>query len=598
MRDKLSLCVLVLLFILFSLYILVVQRHQRVLNIVTPTVIQVDLNNNNIVDDGETFCIPSVESFTSNLSKNPAELADSLGISYEQSLAIGFLADDFANKILGGRNIRLKHFEKALDKPDCKYADIYIDKQNYRDLLNINGFGISNGRPVNQKAFELISAKAKNLKLVIMNHKSLKYHTLGCKYGQAAHDAVILFEREIPKEAKACKFCHIDNKLKKYSKEIPALPPPPNIITDGSFKLILTDFSLILKPDRNCNHAVCKEFVNSINQAQNSIDMAIYGWANIPKVNSALDSAAKRGVKIRIIYDTSSGQKYYYPETLDFIGKYNDVRSDEIIGNKKLTNMLMHNKFAIFDKSKVYTGSMNFSTTGFSGFNHNNVVIINSKSIAEIYEKEFEQMFSGKFHTLKKQTENNSNLQVGNSVVSVYFSPQDKSLTNYVLPLIKNSKKYIYIPAFLFTHTELCSELIQAKERGVDVKIIIDATNTYGEHSAFKRLRKNGIPVKVENFAGKMHAKAMIIDDEYLVAGSTNFSNSGENKNDENLLIIKNPRLTKFYRNYFEYFWKKIPDKYLRYTVKAEGKYSIGSCSDGIDNDFDGKIDHADDGCQ
>ena len=95
-----------------------------------------------------------------------------------------------------------------------------------------------------------------------------------------------------------------------------------------------------------------------------------------------------------------------------------------------------------------------------------------------------------------------------------------------------------------------------------------------------------------------MHAKSMIIDDTYIIIGSANFSSSGENKNDENMLLIKNPKLTKFYREYFEYFWAKIPDKYLKYTVGAESKYSIGSCSDGIDNDFDGKIDLSDEGCQ
>ena len=107
-----------------------------------------------------------------------------------------------------------------------------------------------------------------------------------------------------------------------------------------------------------------------------------------------------------------------------------------------------------------------------------------------------------------------------------------------------------------------------------------------------------GIPVKVENYAGKMHAKTMIIDDEYLVIGSANFSNSGENKNDENMLIINNKILTQFYKKYFEYFWEKIPDKYLKQTVRAESKSSIGSCFDGVDNDFDGKIDNADEGCK
>ena len=37
--------------------------------------------------------------------------------------------------------------------------------------------------------------------------------------------------------------------------------------------------------------------------------------------------------------------------------------------------------------------------------------------------------------------------------------------------------------------------------------------------------------------------------------------------------------------------WKKIPERYLQHSIRAEGKYSIGSCSDGVDNNYDGKID-------
>ena len=46
-------------------------------------------------------------------------------------------------------------------------------------------------------------------------------------------------------------------------------------------------------------------------------------------------------------------------------------------------------------------------------------------------------------------------------------------------------------------------------------------------------MRNAKIPVKVENYAGKVHSKSIIIDDKYIVAGSMNFSNSGENRNDE-----------------------------------------------------------------
>lgn len=46
------------------------------------------------------------------------------------------------------------------------------------------------------------------------------------------------------------------------------------------------------------------------------------------------------------------------------------------------------------------------------------------------------------------------------------------------------------------------------------------------------------------------------------------------------------------------YLWALIPDKYLKYYPKAESPESIGSCSDGVDNNFNGKIDKDDELCK
>ena len=94
-----------------------------------------------------------------------------------------------------------------------------------------------------------------------------------------------------------------------------------------------------------------------------------------------------------------------------------------------------------------------------------------------------------------------------------------------------------------------------------------------------------------------MHIKSVIIDDKYFTVGSMNFSNSGENKNDENIVIVENDKLATAYKNYFLYLWQKIPNKYLKNNPRAESQESIGSCNDGIDNDFDGLIDKEDPSC-
>lgn len=589
MKEILTAIITVLLFVLFVTFSYVNHQKHEVLRVITPVMIAVDLNKNHLEDKNEIVCIPQISSYTSHLSFYKDIIPS---IPYETGIGIGYFADKFALKNLSGKSIKVSPTKKT--SSECTYAEIYIDNTKYSDILKDSGFAIIATTPFNVDKFNSILEKVKALKLSIYNHKSNKYHKLNCKYGKIASDAVILEVRDLPKEALPCKYCHI-NKTKVSQK--PDLNVP-DMVTLGNLKLILTDFTKILKPDRNCNHNVCKELASLISNSKESIDIAMYGWSEIPKIKTAIDNAKTRGVKIRVVYDTNTYKRNYYPESKNFIDTINEKRSDKIPENTKLTNYLMHNKFMIIDNKIVYTGSMNFSTTGLSGFNHNSVLIINSPEITKYYSDEFEQMYNGKFHTLKEHKVHDEIKLSKDLTLQVCFSPHDKCMTNKVAKLVEKSSKYVYIPAFLITHKELTTSLIKAKNKGVDVRLILDATTIGTRNSSLKELRDANIPVKLENYAGKMHSKTIIIDDKYLVIGSANFSNSGENKNDENQIIIENSRLTKFYKDFFLYMWQKIPDKYLRFNPSAESKYSIGSCFDGLDNNYDGKIDSQDPKCK
>ena len=82
--------------------------------------------------------------------------------------------------------------------------------------------------------------------------------------------------------------------------------------------------------------------------------------------------------------------------------------------------------------------------------------------------------------------------------------------------------------------------LVDAKERGVKVRVILDATAATNGYSKHNYLRENGIDVKVESWGGKMHMKAAVFDKKHVVVGSMNWTKAGEKKNDENTIIIKN----------------------------------------------------------
>lgn len=570
------------MFFVFFVYEKQKDSSLNVLRVVSPVEVVVDLNKNGIEDDNENIFIEGIQSFSVKHNKNQSELVKKLKISEEDAIGLGFLAENFAKETLDGKHVRVIN------------KNLTVDNKNYKNLIVEKGFAVEFDKTPN-KSFNQNLEKVRKLNFVIFNNKSHKYHKLNCKYGLMAHNSQVLPIFQVPKDAKPCKFCLVkqnDNKkykkyhkIKYYNDEIPDVKSPLSTFQSGAVKIFLTDMTKVLRPTNNCSSNICKALVKEINSAQNSIDFAIYGYTKIPEIQFALSSADKRGVKIRFLYDLDKEGTNIYPDT-----KY--LASIIPNNNHDCSNHLMHNKFFIFDNTKVFTGSANLSNTDMSGFNSNVMLLVDSPKVANIYEKEFEQMYGGKWHKQKSKIKNKDDDSIG-----IYFSPKDKPI-NIVISLIDSSQKYVYIPAFLITHKGLSDSLIRAHNRGVAVKVILDATSTHVGSSKMKSLRQSGIPVKTENFAGKLHSKSMIIDDLYTIIGSMNFSRSGDSENDENMLIIKNREIATFYKTFFQYLWAKIPDKWLKLNARAESPDSIGSCSDGIDNDFDGKIDKADESCR
>ena len=80
-------------------------------------------------------------------------------------------------------------------------------------------------------------------------------------------------------------------------------------------------------------------------------------------------------------------------------------------------------------------------------------------------------MLSGKFHNEKEKIPTEIIILKDTKILPL-FSPQDKIISTNIIPLINKAEKYIYIPTFVLTHEELKNSLINARKRGVQIKII------------------------------------------------------------------------------------------------------------------------------
>ena len=600
MKNHFTTLFLLSLLVAFLTFLNISSKTRTVRSVISPTKIIIDTNSKN-THSNETYCIDGIDAFSLEYSEDFInKYTQKYNLTQNEFISLGYLAQDYAQKTLLNQKVRIKLGTNV--SKECKYASISLNGIDYKKALENSGFGIVNDNIKNLDKFKHNLELARKLNLVILNHHSNKYHTLDCPYGNIAHDKVILPKSQLPEDTIPCKFCHTDKPKTRLIKdndiiEIPSIIQPSLQISNGEITTYITDFTKVLKPTNTCNTSACIRLLSEIDNSNSTIDIALYGYREVPEITSALKRAKSRGVRIRYVcdslYDTS---RNYYPDNEVIEKLASSYRSDRS-SSQTLSNMLMHNKFLIFDNKTVYTGSMNLSSTGTSGFDINSIIIIKSKEVANLYTKEFEQMLNGKFHTEKNIFTTNRKFLLDNSDIEIYFSPKDKP-TNRILELIKNAKTYIYIPTFLITDNEIATELINAHNRGVDVRIIIDANSVTTRNTKHSQLRKSGIMLKTENYAGKLHAKTMIIDDTYFVSGSMNFSNSGANKNDENLVIIKDKDIAKLHKNFFLYLWTIIPNKYLHKNAKPESPDSIGSCSDGIDNNFNNKTDNEEDYCK
>ncbi len=520
-------------------------------------------------------------------SKNPVLKT----LTNEQKIFLEYMAKEYSKFLLKNRYV--KYYEN----------DIFIKDKSYTDIM-LNSKFVYNQDEQTQKALVDYVTSINLDDYVIYNSRSKKYHKLNCPEAEKIANYKIIKLKSVDRDATPCAVCHSLNQQLKNQKrqnvvEINSIKTTniKDSFEKDNIKVFFIDLNSIMKPSNKCNNTACISLKKEIDNAKTSIDFAIYGINNQPEIVNALVNAKNRGVKLRWIYDINKSSQNYYEDNEKLAKLLTDFKTDEEYENSN-PSAIMHNKFFIFDNQKVWTGSANITSTDLSCFNANYAVLVNNKELAEKYTQEFEQMYKGFFHKYKRSY-GPSYIDInGETQVKPMFSPQDNIMEKELIPMVKNAEKYIYVPMFFITNKKFANALITAHNRGIEIKIIHDATNAHANNTTHKILREAGIKVKTENYAGKMHAKAIIIDDTISAIGSMNYTNSGNNKNDENVLIIKDADITRYMKQTFLSLWNKIPEKYEKFDPRAESLESVGSCFDGIDNNFDNKIDGQDDGCK
>ena len=359
-----------------------------------------------------------------------------------------------------------------------------------------------------------------------------------------------------------------------------------------------------------------QQIIDAINQAQSTVDLAVMEF-RLPLVAEALIAKQKAGVKVRLVIDNKYNKtladytpeqiarmnqhdlyafkelKRYPADALAMLRQSGIEIKDDTSGGATKGSGLMHHKFVVVDGKMTVITSGNLTTSDMHGdFNssesrgnpNNMVVVPDNAQLNKAFTDEFNYMWQGKFKSHKPYRAPVT-IAAGSGTITLNFSPasrkQDiKTTSNGMIAyFVQQASLSVHIAVFVYSDQQISDTLAGVHDKGVkDIKVLIDpdfyrqpyskAYDALGvcpppgkRNSKIKVLPWQhpittvGFPTAPMGDRG-VHSKMAILDGVLAIAGSQNWSISGNYSNDETLIVIENPTVAAHYEREFSRLYK------------------------------------------
>jgi mitochondrial cardiolipin hydrolase len=134
-------------------------------------------------------------------------------------------------------------------------------------------------------------------------------------------------------------------------------------------------------PGDDCLEAI----ITAIEEAKKTMKICVFTISD-DRISEAIVRAHQHGIQIRIITDNNKLHDIG-SDIRELAARGLEVRIDK-------TRSHMHHKFAIFDETRVLTGSYNWTRSA-AMYNHENILVTDNLSIVQDYSREFDRLWEG-----------------------------------------------------------------------------------------------------------------------------------------------------------------------------------------------------------
>jgi cardiolipin synthase len=282
-------------------------------------------------------------------------------------------------------------------------------------------------------------------------------------------------------------------------------------------------------------------FIDALASAEDSADIRAYIFDNDDvalNIGELLKRRSREGVNVRVLFDgqgtiAASGQQstsqpdaHKAPVSIQSYLTHQSNVEVRQTNNPWLTGD--HVKTMVIDKNLAFLGGMNIGREYRYDW-HDMMVEVQGPVVDEI-NREFQVAWGqagifGDFSYLLSWRAGRHNQGLdGYPVRLIYTKPGRHEIYTVQRDAIRRSKRYIYVENAYFTDDALLKELILARRRGVDVRVIIPLETDRGLITRNIILAANTMlaaGIRVYIYPGFSHAKAAVFDG-WASVGSAN----------------------------------------------------------------------------
>lgn len=197
-----------------------------------------------------------------------------------------------------------------------------------------------------------------------------------------------------------------------------------------------------------------------------------------------------------------------------------------------------HKKLIVIDHNVAYIGGINFSEHNAAW--HDMMLRLTDDKAVAFLGHDFMATWTGSDRVA------NEHFQGGE--LFTLDGRENRGAFQRVLDLIDSARQTIFVesPYITFPFYE---RLREAARRGVDVKIVTPEQNNWSYFANYARLESARSQIDLRLYQGGMsHLKAMLIDDQYLIAGSSNFDYLSYRLYQEIVAILVDPQVISEFR--------------------------------------------------